>query len=218
MNAFASRKIGGLALLVGALSLLAVASLVFFFIGLIQNIRSLAFMGAVNDVLNALVGFLSAVLASVLVQPLRRVLPRWSLIVLICAWAGALAINYGTWLIQSGNADVELSSYYFFFGNGLIGIWLFALNRVAGQQAVLPRPIARLGVIASLFMLLGLLGLYGILLGMDGSDYSPLIMIAGISFLGTGILYPIWCIRLGFAMLKQEKPVVTAGQTSRLQE
>jgi len=42
-----------------------------------------------------------------------------------------------------------------------------------------------------------LLALYGILLGLDGSDFSPLMMVTGFSYLGTGILYPIWGLRQG---------------------
>ena len=199
MNGFSSKQTGWLALLVGVAGVLAVITLALFFIGLFQNMRSLSSMGSLNDKVNILAGILGAILASVLHPTLQRLTPRLSLLVLICAWFGAIAITYGSWLILTGNGDLELSTYYFFFGNGLIGTWLWVLNRKPRQkaEAVMPPSLTRLGLIAGSFMMIGLLGLYGILLGLDGDDYSPLIMVAGISFLGTGILYPIWCLLLG---------------------
>jgi hypothetical protein len=126
-------------------------------------------------------------------------------LVLIGAWAGAIAVTFGSWLIITGRADVELSSYYFFYGNGLIGIWLFVANRSARQAAAWTPSLTRFGTFASLFMMLGLLGLYGVLRGRDGNDDSPLVLVAGISFLGTGILYPIWALWLGRWILIQHR-------------
>jgi len=185
-------------------------SLLLFFIGLFQNISSLRFMGALNDTLNALTGVASAVLASGLHTTLRRLAPRASLVLLIGVWAGAIAITFGSWLIVTGRSDVELSSYYFFLGNGLIGIWLWVLNHPARQQAVWPRSLTQLGLIASVLMMVGLLGLYGIVLGLDGDDYSPMLMVTGISFLGIGILYPIWSLLLGRWILSKQTDKVKA--------
>ena len=199
MNGLTSKRNGWLALLVGIMGILAVVALLLFFVSLFQNIHSLAFMGRLNDTLNALTGLLSAGLASALHPTLRKLAPRLSLLSLIGVWIGALAITFGSWLIITGRSDVELSSYYYFFGNGLIGIWVWTLNRIARQQAqvIWSHRLTAWGLIASLFMMVGLLGLYCIILGLDGSDYSPLLMVTGISFLGIGILYPIWCLRLG---------------------
>jgi len=199
MNGFASKLPGWLALMVGVTGVLAVITLALFFVGLFQNIRSLSPMGSLNDKLNALVGILGAILASVLHPTVRRLTPRLSVVLLICVWLGTIVVTYGSWLIVTGRSDVELSSYYFFFGNGLIGTWLWALNRKLRQQAqaIIPPNLTRLGSIAGSLMMVGLLGLYGILLGLDGSDYSPLMLFTGISFLGIGIFYPIWCLLLG---------------------
>ena len=200
---FTSRTTGQLMLAVGITGILALLTLILFFVGLFQGIRSLASMGSLNDVLNALTGILSAVLASVVHPALRRLAPRSSLAVLLSAWTGAIAISFGSWLIITGRSDVELSSYYFFFGNGLIGIWLWVLNRIALRQAVWSPGLIRWGLVASTFMMVGLLGTYGILSGSDGGEYSPLVMISGISYLGTGILYPLWCLRLGRSVLSK---------------
>src|SRR5919106_800622 len=102
MNGFISKMTGRLALLVGILGILAFVSLILFFVGLFQNIRSLSFMGSINDTINALASVLSVVLASVLHPALRRLMPRLSLVLLIGVWAGAIAVTFGSWLIQTG--------------------------------------------------------------------------------------------------------------------
>ena len=204
MNGFTSKLTGWLVLLVGVTGILAFITLLLFFLGLFQNIQSLSFMGHLNDTINSFASLLSAILASVLYPTVRRLLPRLSLLLLIGVWIGAIAITFGSWLIVTGRSGVELSSYYFFLGNGLIGIWLWELNRITRHQAVWPHNLTRLGLIASAFMMVGLLGLYGILLGLDGSDFSPLMMVSGISFLGTGILYPIWGLWQGHWILSKQ--------------
>lgn len=212
MNAVSSKMIGGLALTVGIAGILAVVTLLLFFLGLFAYIPSLSFMGSLNDTMNIFASILSAILASVLHAPLRKLARRLSAVMLIAAWAGAIVVTFGSWLIITGRADVELSSYYFFFGNALIGIWLFALNRIAYRQYIWSERLTRWGSITSVFMILGLLGLYGILSGSDGSDYSPLVMIAGLSFLGTGILYPIWALCLGRWILTQGSGNLMRGE------
>ena len=196
VNGFTSRPTGLLMIAIGITGILALFTLILFFVGLFQNIRSLASMGSLNDTLNALTGILSALLASVLHPALHRLAPRSSPVLLVGVWAGALAITFGSWLILTGRSDVELSSYYFFFGNGLIGIWCWVLNRIARLQAAWPPGLTRQGSVAGGLMMVGLLGLYGILSGSDSGAYSPLVMISGISFLGTGLLYPLWCLQL----------------------
>lgn len=204
MKGVTSKVTGWLAFLVGIMGTLAMITLLLFFVGLFQNIHSLSFMGGLNDRINALTGILSALLASVFHPALRRFALRISLVLLIGVWIGAIAITFGSWLIITGRGGVELSSYYYLFGHGLIGIWLFVLNRIAGQQAVWPRNLTRLGLIAGALMIVGLLDLYGILLSLDGNDFSSLILVTGISFLGIGILYPIWCLWLGRRILSTQ--------------
>jgi hypothetical protein len=209
----ASKGIGVLFLVLGVLGLLAVVTLLLFFASLFQDISSLAGMGRLNDTINALAGVLAAVLASGLHPYLRRAWPRVSLLLLAGVWAGALAISYGSWLIISGRSGVELSSYYYFLGNGLIGLWVWSLSRLARQQGTLPGSLARRGLWAGGLMMVGLLGLAGVLAGWDGNDSSPLVMVSGLSYFGTGILYPIWCLLAGRWMLSRsvQTPVITDG-------
>ena len=197
MSSFHDKLTGWSAVIVGIAGVLAVVALILFFVGLFQNNHSLASMGRVNDILNAVTGILSAVLASLVHPFLKRYVPRLSLALLTGVWFGAFAITDGSWLIITDRAGVELSSHYYFFGNGLIGVWLWNLNRIARAQSALPRNLTQWGLIAGSFMMVGLLSLYGILRGLDRTDYSPLILVTGISFLGIGIFYPIWCLLLG---------------------
>ena len=203
MNSLTSRTTGPWLLAVGITGILALVTLLLFFVGLFQNIRSLSSLGSLNDALNALAGLLSALLASQLHPTLRRLAPRSGPVALLSVWTGAIAITFGSWLIITGRSDVELSSYYFFFGNGLIGIWLWMLNRIARLQAAWPPHLTRWGLVAAGLMMVGLLGLSGILSGSDGEGYSTLVLLSGISFLGTGILYPLWCLLLGRSILSQ---------------
>ena len=212
MNGFISKWAGWLVLLVGVTGILAVVTLLLFFVGLFQGIQSLSFMGRLNDMINSFASILSAALATVLYPTVRRLSPRLSLVLLISVWIGAIAITFGSWIIVTGRSDVERSSYYYFLGNGLIGIWLWELNRITRYPAAWPHNLTRLGLIASAFMMVGLLGLYGIIIGSDGNDFSPLIMVIGISFLGTGILYPIWGLRLGHWILSKQNDRASAAQ------
>jgi hypothetical protein len=212
MNSWAPRTAGVIALATGVIGVLFVVTLSVFFVGLFQDIHSLLFIGALNDLLGATGSMLSAVLASVL-YPLLGSLRRPSRVGLLAGtWCGALAVTFGSWLIVSGRSGVEQSSYYYFFGNGLIGLWLLVLNRAAEHQALVPRSLSRLGLVASVFMMIGVLGLYGILVGSDGDDFSPLVLGTGISFLGIGLLYPIWCLRLGGWLLSEQDVPKLAAQ------
>jgi hypothetical protein len=56
-----------------------------------------------------------------------------------------------------------------------------------------------------------LLGSYGILSGSDGNNYSSLLMITGISFIGIDILYPIWGLLLGRWILWKQEGRAVAG-------
>ena len=215
MHGYISKVTGWLALLVGLMGVSAVISLLLFLVGLFQNIESLSFMGRLNDTMNALVSILSAALASVFHPRLHRFLPRLSVLLLIGVWMGAMSVTFGSWLIITDRSDVELSSYYFFFGNSLIGIWLWVLNRTAREQSLWPRSLSQWGLIAGTFMLVGLLGLYGILLGVDGNEYSPLLLITGLSFFGTGIFYPLWSLWLGRWLLSKKDKSISNVQAQR---
>jgi hypothetical protein len=213
MNGFAARITGWMAFLVGVLGMLATVSLILFFVGLFQHISSLSMMGRMNDAVNAIATIATAFLATYLHPTLYKSRPRLSLALVVGVWIGAIAVAFGSWLIMTDRADVEGSSYYYFFGNGLIGIWLWVVNRDARQWAIWPRNVTQLGSIAAAFMIIGLLGLYGILSGQDSADFTPLVLGTGISFLGIGILYPIWSLWLGSLLLSKPDMPASPAQS-----
>jgi len=212
MNRFTSKRMGNLMMITGFVGVLAFVTLLLFFLGLFQEMYIFGSMGTLNDGINALLGILSAILAATFYQAMRGFEERLVLAVTIVAWIGAAAVLYGSWLIMTGRSDVERSSYFYFFGFGSIGVWVWVLNSLARKENLWPRHLTRWGLAASVFMMVGLVGLAGILMGWDGDDFSPLVQTAGISFLGTGILYPIWCLRTGGWILSRQ------GQPSAISE
>lgn len=205
MNGFTSKGTGGFLMAIGVIGVLAVVSLLLFFMSFFLDMRFFSSMGSLNDGINSLLGILSAVLAAMLFPSMQRSGMRGSLVSLAGAWIGAMAALYGSWLILTGQGDVERSSYFYFFGFGLIGIWVWVLSQVTRRRAIWPQHLTRWGRIAGGVMMVGLLAFYGIWMGWDGNDSSPLIQMSGISFLGTGILYPIWCLRMGSWVLANQE-------------
>jgi len=198
MERFTSKSTGRLALVIGGISVLALVSLIIFFIGYFNDLPALGPFGPANDVLGALEAVLSAVLASMLIPPLRKQ-PFWFVIFLllvVAAWIGALIvtidsleaggiisgvtranlrINYGLGVIARENLH---------YGFGLISVWLMVLNMVAFVKQFWTPTLAFFGLLAGMAMFIGLAG--------------------GRGALGFVVLYPAWCIWLGRWILKNE--------------
>ena len=89
-------------------------------------------------------------------------------------------------------------------GNALIGLWLLALCFSAQAGAAWPRGLVLLGFVAGAMMVLGFFTLPAILRGLDSMDASPWYVNVGYGgWLGAFILFPIWCLWLGRAGLRQ---------------
>jgi len=180
------RAAGWVALAVGATGFgAAVLLIVFFVVG--------GRFGTANDVGNAVLGCLGAVLAWLL-----RVPARWSMLGLVAAVVGAGIMVVGSILIISDTTGYILAGLVSGLGAAFIGIWLLDFVRRTRSTGQLPGSLARLGVVAGAFMLLGLLSLPGIAARFD-TDLSPPwhVTAAGVSWLGTYLLYPAWTLRLG---------------------
>jgi hypothetical protein len=85
---------------------------------------------------------------------------------------------------------------YTAIGYGLIGIWLLALHQLVDHQTFLTPGAVRLGSIAAVAMLLGLLA--GPLLA-SGINFveNPLVSVAYIGAATGWLLFPVWCWFLG---------------------
>ncbi|HZX08364.1 hypothetical protein [Kribbella sp.] len=135
--------------------------------------------GPINDVGNAALGVLSCALAWVL-RPRRTVLLGFAAI-------GAALTVLGTVLVLAGVTGFYLAGLWSSFGFALIGVWL------VGVRGFLPGAV----------MLLGLVGVPGILMGLDDMGSAPgWTFAAGISWAGTYLLFPAWSLRLA----RQDRP------------
>jgi hypothetical protein len=137
--------------------------------------------GPVNDVGNAVFGLLSLALA--------RALPSSSFGRALAA-AGALSTVVGSVLVLSGATGFYLSGFVSSLGFALIGAWLVGFTR---RTTGLPRG----GTVAGAVMLLGLIGVPAIAMGIHDLDTAPAwTFVAGASWAGTYLLFPIWSLRL----------------------
>jgi hypothetical protein len=150
--------------------------------------------GLINDVANAAVGVLSAVLAwlSPAIRP-----PAWHRLALAAAVTGAIVMAIGSVLVIFGATGYYLAGLVSAVGAAFIGCWLLIANRFPPYAGELPRAVRTTGLAAGGVMLAGLLAVPGVLARADDQDASPwYVSVAQLSWLGTYLLYPIWCLRL----------------------
>ena len=111
---------------------------------------------------------------------------------------GAVVVAVGVYLVVSNKTGFVLAGLYMSAGFALIGIWVVALNIVAMQNGHWSARLAGFGVIVGAIMLVGVLSALGIPFGVDSLEASPWYVSVGwVSFLGWGLLYPVWLILLG---------------------
>lgn len=181
------------ALAVAVVDLAAVTSLVVFFaVG--------GPFGAANDVLNAAVGVLSALLAWQHHGAAAR--GRTGLPAVFAACLGGVVMAVGSVLVISGATGWYLAGLVSALGASAIGAWLVTANPTAApgtdrrSGATVPGT-SRLGQAAGAVMLLGVLCLPGVLSGIDDQALAPWYVVVGqLGWLGTYALYPAWCLRL----------------------
>ena len=173
MQSFTSITLGRLSLAIGVLMAVAAVLLIIFFIGYFNQIEWMYIFGTSNDVLNLTTSILTCIMATILLpspkrQPLLFII---FLILTVGAWVGAaivavdslmmsglmsnltfhtLRLNYGLGFIT--NNDIH-------FGDGLVGLWLMAMNIYAYLKQLWPRNITILGIVSGAVYTLGLFGL-----------------------------------------------------------
>jgi hypothetical protein len=99
---------------------------------------------------------------------------------------------------MSGTTGYYLAGLVSATGFGLIGTWLV---QAGVRTPAVPRDLRRLGVAAGAVMTVGLLGVPGILEGVDDMETAPAWLVAsGIGWLGTYALMPAWALRLRRAL------------------
>lgn len=176
-----------LAMAVAIVDLLGVVCLILLFAGG-------DLFGLINDVANAAVGILSAVLASL--SPAVRP-PGWRRLALAAAVIGAIVMVTGSVLVIFDITGYYLAGLVSAVGAAFIGCWVLLANRFPPYAGELPRGVRMTGLAAGVVMLVGLLAIPGVLARVDDQSASPwYVSVAQGSWLGTYLLYPIWCFRL----------------------
>jgi hypothetical protein len=190
------RSVARVALTVGAVALVSVASLALFFtVG-----RP---FGAINDATIGLVGVLSGLLAVVSNRRAVAGLPVIGTIATGAAVVGGVIVVAGSALVISQTTGFLLAGLVESAGFALIGLWLIALNRSAATASSWPRRLTSLGIAAGITMAIGLILVPGIAMGLDNMDTAPgWVWIGFLGWLGIFVLYPIWSIWLGSAIPK----------------
>jgi hypothetical protein len=190
-NNFSPSVVGWVAIATGVSAILAVIFLI-----LMAAVNPS--FGKVNDVFNGIIGISSVVLAWMLYAEYHARSPLLSQIGLVLAVIGAIFTIVGSVLIIYGFTDFVLAGWYSGLGNALIGLWLSALCYSLLRSDALPHNLVIFGIVAGVFMAIGLIGIPGIFAGIDSMESMPwYLYIAFFGWLGTYILYPIWTIWLG---------------------
>jgi hypothetical protein len=191
-----SLTIGWAAMVTGVAGLLALVFIILFF-----TVNQ--FFGTLNDISIGLAAILSGVLAWLLYSRSLSGSPLQGQAALLAALAGALIVLVGCGLVIFKIKGWYLAGLYMAAGNALIGLWLFALCSSALSASNMPHGLAIYGIIAGLVMALGLAAIPGIFKGLDARDAAPWYVnyIDQASALGYLVLYPLWCLWLGWILL-----------------
>jgi len=185
-----TRGPGSLALALGGVGIGACVSLiVFFVVG--------GPFGFINDVGNAALAVVAAALA---VRWLRstEIRSTTSLVATTLAVLGMAVAIVGSVLVIFDITGYFLAGLVSAVGFALIGSWLVAVNRARTGSPLMASPgRARLGVVAGAVMAIGFVNVPAIFMGLDDMDAAPdLLLAAGICWMGTYLLMPIWSIWL----------------------
>jgi hypothetical protein len=192
---FSSATTGWIAIATGVSAILAII-----FLTLMYTVNQS--FGRVNDVFNSVIGITSVVLAWMLYAEHHAKSPLMSQIALALAVVGAIFTMIGSILIIFGFTDFVLAGWYSGIGYALIGLWLAAFCYAFLHGDALPHNLVIFGVVAGAFMAIGLLGIPGIIAGIDSMQSMPwYLYVAFFGWLGIYILYPIWTIWLGRYLL-----------------
>lgn len=159
--------------------------------------------GSLNDIFIGLTAILGAALAWLFFAGSGEPISLPGMVPPLVASAGALITVIGSILVVTGRTGYYLAGLYMALGFSLIGAWLLALNYYALQGDCWSSALAVAGIVAGLLMVLGLAVLPGIARRIDAQSEAAWYVKAGLalSAMGWMLLYPIWCLWLGFALL-----------------
>jgi hypothetical protein len=148
--------------------------------------------GTLNDLANAVIGALSAVMAA---QTAARFhVPAAAV---GAAGVGAAIMVVGSWLVITDRTGWVLAGLVSAAGAAALGAWLVTLNVTAARAGKLSLRVARLGAVSGALMTVGILALPEILARVDLWEHLHWYGIAGfVGWLGLYVGYPVWCALL----------------------
>jgi hypothetical protein len=170
---FTSKSLGRLSLTIGILMATAVVLLIIFFIGYFNQIEWMYVFGTSNDVLNLTTSILTCIMAAVLLpSPRRQPLVFIVFLILTAAtWIGAAIVTVDSLMMGGLMSNLTfhtlrlkyglgfVTSHDIHFGDGLVGLWVMAVNIYAYTKHLWPRRITVLGIVSGALYTLGLFGL-----------------------------------------------------------
>jgi hypothetical protein len=148
-NNFSTATTGWIAIATGVAAILAII-----FLTLMSTVNNS--FGRINDVFNSVIGISSVVLAWMLYAEHHAKSPVMSQVALAFAVVGAIFTIIGSILIIFGFTDFVLAGWYSGIGYALIGLWLAAFCYSALRSYALPHNLVIFGIVAGVFMAIGL--------------------------------------------------------------
>jgi hypothetical protein len=148
--------------------------------------------GTLNDVGNALIGVLSALLALMLVNQAGG----WSGVA--ASLIGAALAIWGSWLVMSGATGFVLAGFVSTVGFGLIGVWLALVAWGPTGEALLGSwlTVARSGAVAMIVG--GAAAIAGAVMRIDSYEGMPgWLWTFALGWIGVYVLYPLAVFGLG---------------------
>ena len=151
--------------------------------------------GTFNDVGNAATGVLSGWLA----WRLRRQVDSPAADAATgAALVGAAITVVGSALVVSGTTGFLYAGLVSSLGFAGIGAWLVVVNRSQAVAQRWPQALRRVGLVAGLLMMFGVVMVPGILLGLDDLATAPAwVWIGFVGWFGIYVAYPAWAIWMG---------------------
>jgi len=124
---------------------------------------------------------------------------------IVLAWAGAVGVSIGSFLVVSGNTGYFLSGLVSALGWAFVRAWLFLASMTKLRPIADASALRRYGLLTGLAMMVGFVGLPGILAQSDlPSRASNLDNIAVSSNGTTYLLLLIWGLWVGRRMFRAD--------------
>jgi hypothetical protein len=151
----------------------------------------LPLFGSVNDLTNAVVGFMIGLLAWQFFAALPRKTLQ-SVVGLLFCWAGAALIIGNSVLVAFGRMDWKEGGMYTGIGYGLIGVWLLVTLLFSSLAREFPTALWWSGLAIGIALVFGLAA-GPLLTGTLSIKIQPLVWVAYAMTVLGWIGFPIWC-------------------------